>query len=60
TKLCERITDYKTEQEWDLPKLQFSSTLSAGRYRWRIDSMGPDRDYLRSGSESAWVIFVIE
>ena len=60
TKLCEREADYKTEQEWPLSRLQFSSTLSAGRYRWRIDSMGPDRDYLRSGSESAWVIFVIE
>ena len=40
TKLCERITDYKTEQEWDLPKLQFSSTLASGTYRWRIDSIG--------------------
>jgi len=60
TKLCERVTDYKTEQEWDLPRLQFSSTLTAGRYRWRIDSMGPGHDYLSSGSESAWVIFVIE
>jgi len=62
TKLCERITDYKTEQEWDLPKLQFSSILTAGRYRWRIDSMGPapEEQYLSSGSESAWVIFIIE
>jgi hypothetical protein len=62
TKLCERITDYKTEQEWELSKLQFPSTLTAGTYRWRIDSIGSESgvNYLRSGSESAWVIFVIE
>jgi hypothetical protein len=62
TKLCERITDYKTEQEWDLPKLQFSSILTSGIYRWRIDSIGSESGdtYLSSGSESAWVIFIIE
>ncbi|UCF64630.1 MAG: hypothetical protein JSW33_02005 [bacterium] len=58
TKLCERITDYKTDQEWDLQKLQYASTLTAGTYRWRIDSIGSERD--RIGSESMWFIFVIE
>jgi hypothetical protein len=58
TKLCERITDYKTDQEWDLQKLHYASTLTAGTYRWRIDSIGSERD--RIGSESTWFIFVIE
>jgi len=58
TKLCERITDYKTDQEWDLQKLHYVSTLTAGTYRWRIDSIGSERD--RIGSESTWFIFVIE
>ena len=57
TILCERITNYQLEQEWDLPSLHYSSNLSPGTYRWRIDSVGNTTNW---GAESAWVIFVIE
>jgi hypothetical protein len=57
TKLCERITNYQTAQEWDLQSLGFTSTLISGTYRWRIDSVG---HILSWGAESAWLIFVIE
>jgi hypothetical protein len=59
TKLCERITDYNTEQEWDLAKLEYgSSSLSQGTYRWRIDSIGNMMD--QEGSESVWFLFNIQ
>jgi hypothetical protein len=58
TKLCERITDYNPEQEWDLPKLQYDTTLSLGTYRWRIDSIGNELD--QEGSESVWFIFNVQ
>jgi hypothetical protein len=57
TKLCERITDYNPEQEWDLPKLQYDTTLTLGTYRWRIDSIGNNLD--QEGSESTWFLFNI-
>ena len=51
-------TDYNPEQEWDLPKLEYDTTLSLGTYRWRIDSIGNELD--QEGSESVWFIFNIQ
>ncbi|OGB64904.1 MAG: hypothetical protein A2Y94_11030 [Caldithrix sp. RBG_13_44_9] len=57
SKLIEISVEYGQHQEWTLAELTQETTLSPGKYRWRIDSIGSEYN---QGAESAWFIFIIQ
>ena len=57
SKLIEISVEYDPHQEWTLAELTQETGLSAGKYRWRIDSIGSEDN---QGAESAWFIFIIQ
>ena len=57
SKLIEISVEYDPHQEWTLAELTQETALSAGKYRWRIDSIGSEDN---QGAESAWFVFIIQ
>ncbi len=57
TQLLEMGADYDPHQEWRLSRATLLDSLNPGEYRWRIDPVGSE---LNQGSESAWLVFIIQ